>query len=150
MYLRGSDYERHRDSMMFENLKWQMGRDAGKSIIWTSNRRAANDSKNGTGLGIHIKEKYGDGALTILTTSFSGQTTNISTGKPQKTNPATALTVEHFLKDRTGDVSFFIVPEKLKGESAEMRFYEHNNTENDWFTTFDAFFFIKSMQAIEH
>jgi len=149
MYLGGMDYERHRDSMMFENLKWQMGRDAGKSIIWTSNRRAANDSKNGTGLGIHIKEKYGDGALTILATSFSGQTTNISTGKPQKTNPATVLTVENFLKDRTGDVSFFVVPEKLKGESAEMRFYEHSNTENDWFNTFDAFFFIKNMQAIE-
>jgi len=149
MYLGGMDYERHRDSMMFENLKWQMGRDAGKSIIWTSNRRAANDGKNGTGLGIHIKEKYGDGVLTILATSFSGQTTNISTGKPQKTNPATVLTVENFLKDRTGDLSFFVVPEKLKGESAEMRFYEHSNTENDWFNTFDAFFFIKNMQAIE-
>ena len=151
MYLRGSDYNNYRDSMMFENMVWQMNRgNTGKSVVWTANWHAVNESEGGIRLGAYIKQRYKDSVLTILTTSFSGHTTNISSGKAQGVNPATILTVESQLKDKTDDISFFVVPEKLKNTRAIMRFYGYNNIESEWFRKFDAFFFIKNMEPNEY
>lgn len=151
MYLKDNEFNNTRDSVMFSNILWQMNKNKlSKAIVWTANAHASNDKNQWIRIGTHIKEHYDKNSLIILTTSLNGSTTNISSKKVVKLNPSTSLTVETTLAERIEEHSILVVPHNLKKQKSTMRFYGHNNIEDDWFNKFDAFIFIKNMQPSKY
>lgn len=151
MYLSGDKYNQLRDSMMFENLMWQIKKnDIKKAIVWTANAHASNDDESWLRFGARVKQAFHHNSFTILSSSFSGFTTNISSGKKQEINPAISTSIEYSLAQRIPEKAFLQFPENIRTASAEMRFYGHNNLQSEWFSKCDAFIFIRNMKPSEY
>ncbi|MGF7029006.1 erythromycin esterase family protein [Sphingobacterium sp. HSC-15S19] len=147
MYLKSLAYNNYRDSILFENFRWQMAfQKDRKAIVWIANEHASKENQARKTFGGFVKDFYKKRAYTILTTSIEGYTRNIASGNIQRVNPVTKNNLEFALKNKIDSIAFVIPPKNRAAEQMTMRFYGYHNLANNWFDKLDAFFLINKMK----
>jgi erythromycin esterase len=142
----------YRDSIMFENVKWQMDNlyKGKKVVIWTANFHATYTPEQAKpdNLGAFLKQHYQDQVYSILFTSYQGNTMNISTYHTDQINTALPYTFEAILRQKGKQFTYVRFPENgpIRNTEFNMRFLGHNNIKDKGMKMMDSFIFIRDMK----